>query len=103
MASRCPLSISASIPSITRYGEFWCQAACTFRPESRLVTAMDTPTHDVIIVGAGPAGLIAATEAARAGLKCLALDKLAPGGLLINLGELHDFDEIFSGTQMASL
>src|SRR3954471_11564860 len=64
---------------------------------------MDTPTHDVIIVGAGPAGLIAATEAARAGLKCLALDKLAPGGLLINLGELHDFDEIFSGTQMASL
>jgi thioredoxin reductase (NADPH) len=64
---------------------------------------MDTPTHDVIVIGAGPAGLIAATEAARAGLKCLALDKLAPGGLLINLGELHDFDEIFSGTQMASL
>jgi thioredoxin reductase (NADPH) len=64
---------------------------------------METPTHDVIVIGAGPAGLVAATEAARAGLKCLALDKLAPGGLLINLGELHDFDEIFSGTQMASL
>jgi thioredoxin reductase (NADPH) len=64
---------------------------------------METPTHDVIVIGAGPAGLIAATEAARAGLKCLALDKLAPGGLLINLGVLHNFDEIFSGTQMASL
>lgn len=64
---------------------------------------MDTPSYDVIVVGAGPAGLTAATEAARAGLKCLCLDKLAPGGLLINLGELHDFDEIFNGTQMASL
>ncbi len=64
---------------------------------------MDTPSHDVIVIGAGPAGLTAATEAARAGLKCLCLDKLAPGGVLINLGELHDFDEIFSGTQMASL
>lgn len=64
---------------------------------------MDTPTHDVIVIGAGPAGLTAATEAARAGLKCLCLDKLAPGGVLINLGELHDFDEIFTGTQMASL
>ena len=53
--------------------------------------------------GDGPAGLTTATEAARAGLKCLCLDKLAPGGVLINLGELHDFDEIFSGTQMASL
>jgi thioredoxin reductase (NADPH) len=64
---------------------------------------MDTPTHDVIVIGAGPAGLTASTEAARAGLKCLCLDKLAPGGVLINLGELHDFDEIFTGTQMASL
>ena len=64
---------------------------------------MDTPAHDVIVIGAGPAGLTAATEVARAGLKCLCLDKLAPGGVLINLGELHDFDEIFTGTQMASL
>lgn len=64
---------------------------------------MNTLTHDVIVIGAGPAGLTTATEAARAGLKCLCLDKLAPGGVLINLGELHDFDEIFSGTQMASL
>ena len=64
---------------------------------------MDNPSHDLIVVGSGPAGLTAATEAARAGLKCLCLDKLAPGGVLINLNELHDFDEIFTGTQMASL
>jgi thioredoxin reductase (NADPH) len=63
---------------------------------------MDTPAYDVIVIGAGPAGLTAATEAARAGLKVFCLDKLAPGGVLINLGELHDFDEIWNGPDMAS-
>ncbi len=59
---------------------------------------MDTPSYDVIVIGAGPAGLTAATDIARAGLKVLCLDKLAPGGEIMNLGELHDFDEIFDGT-----
>ncbi len=63
---------------------------------------MDTPAYDVIVVGAGPAGLTAATEAARAGLKTLCLDKLAPGGEIINLGRLHDFEEMFSGTDFAA-
>jgi len=63
---------------------------------------METPAYDVIVIGAGPAGLTAATEAARAGLKAYCLDKLAPGGALINLGELHDFEEIWSGPDMAS-
>lgn len=63
---------------------------------------MDTPSYDLIVIGAGPAGLTAATDAARAGLKALCLDKLAPGGEIINLGELHEFDEFFTGTQMAS-
>jgi len=58
--------------------------------------------YDVIVIGAGPAGLTAATEAARAGLKVHCLDKLAPGGALINLGELHDFEEIWNGPDMAS-
>jgi choline dehydrogenase-like flavoprotein len=65
-------------------------------------TAMETPSYDLIVIGAGPAGLTAATEAARAGLKVFCLDKLAPGGVLINLGELHDFEEIWSGPDMAS-
>src|SRR3954469_16512453 len=63
---------------------------------------MDTPAYDVIVIGAGPAGLTAATDVARAGLKVFCLDKLAPGGVLINLGELHDFDEMWSGPEMAS-
>lgn len=63
---------------------------------------MNPPPFDVIVIGAGPAGLTAATEAARAGLKCLCLDKLAPGGALINLGELHDFEESCTGTTIAA-
>ena len=51
---------------------------------------MSIASFDVIVVGAGPAGLTAATGAARAGLKVLCLDKLAPGGALINLAELHE-------------
>jgi thioredoxin reductase (NADPH) len=54
------------------------------------------------VVGAGPAGLTAATGAARAGLKALCLDKLAPGGALINLAELHDVDGHADGPQIAS-
>jgi thioredoxin reductase (NADPH) len=61
-----------------------------------------TTSHDVIVIGAGPAGLSAATVAARAGLKTLCLDKLAPGGALINLAELHDFEGNAHGPQIAS-
>jgi len=63
---------------------------------------MDSPSFDVIVVGAGPAGLTAATGAARAGLKALCLDKLAPGGALINLGQLHDVEKASDGPQIAS-
>jgi thioredoxin reductase (NADPH) len=63
---------------------------------------METPSFDVIVVGAGPAGLTAATGAARAGLKVYCLDKLAPGGVLINLSEVHDYEEPSSGPDLAS-
>ena len=63
---------------------------------------MTAPTFDVIVIGAGPAGLSAATAAARGGLKTLCLDKLAPGGVLINLGALRDVDEPSDGPQLAA-
>jgi thioredoxin reductase (NADPH) len=63
---------------------------------------MSAPAFDVIVIGAGPAGLSAATATARAGLKTLCLDKLAPGGALINLGTLHDVDEPSDGPHLAS-
>src|SRR4030095_12422013 len=63
---------------------------------------MSTSSFDVIVVGAGPAGLTAATGAARAGLKALCLDKLAPGGALINLAELHEVEGHADGPQIAS-
>jgi thioredoxin reductase (NADPH) len=63
---------------------------------------MSTPSYDVIVIGAGPAGLVTATEVARTGLKTLCLDKLAPGGQLINLTELHDFEEPWPGPDMAA-
>lgn len=63
---------------------------------------MSIASFDVIVVGAGPAGLTAATGAARAGLKALCLDKLAPGGALINLAELHNVEGDADGPQIAS-
>ena len=63
---------------------------------------MDPSSFDVIVIGAGPAGLAAATEVARAGLKAICLDKLAPGGALINLGALHDFETADDGPTIAS-
>ncbi len=43
---------------------------------------------DLAVVGAGIAGLTAATTAVEHGLRVVALDRLAPGGQLINLGEV---------------
>jgi thioredoxin reductase (NADPH) len=59
-------------------------------------------SHDVIVIGGGPAGLSAATETARSGLRTLCLDKLAPGGVLINLGALHDFEEGVDGPTLTA-
>jgi thioredoxin reductase (NADPH) len=63
---------------------------------------MSIPSYDVIVIGAGPAGLVTATEVARTGLKTLCIDKLAPGGQLINLTELHEFEEPWGGPDMAA-
>ncbi len=49
---------------------------------------------DVLVIGAGPAGLSAAREVAAAGLVCVCIDRLGPGGELINIGVLHDCPDL---------
>lgn len=51
---------------------------------------MDT-YYDLVIIGAGPAGMTAAIYGARADLKVLMLDKLAPGGQIINTNEIQNY------------
>ena len=51
----------------------------------------ETKQYDVIIVGAGPAGLAAGMYAGRMELKAIALDRGAPGGQLLNTLDIEDY------------
>ncbi len=59
--------------------------------------------YDLIIIGSGPAGMTAAVYAARADLHVLLLDKLAPGGQIINTNEINNYTGIQSvnGAELA--
>ncbi len=46
---------------------------------------------DLIIIGAGPAGLSAAIYGQRAGLDLLVIEKLAPGGQVMNTAEVENY------------
>ena len=48
-------------------------------------------TYDVIIVGAGPAGLCAAMYAGRGMLKTVTIERGAPGGELLNTDLIEDY------------
>ncbi len=52
---------------------------------------MSEKQYDVIIVGAGPAGLAAGLYAGRMELKAIALDRGAPGGQLLNTLDIEDY------------
>ncbi|MBM4361768.1 MAG: FAD-dependent oxidoreductase, partial [Deltaproteobacteria bacterium] len=46
-------------------------------------------THDLVVIGAGPAGAAAALEAARAGARALLVDRDAsPGGACVRQGTI---------------
>lgn len=47
---------------------------------------MSSRTTDVVVIGCGPAGLAAAEAVAARGLACIAIDRMGPGGQLMNLG-----------------
>ncbi len=54
---------------------------------------MTIQTFDVVVVGAGPAGLEAAATVASAGLSVAAIDRMGPGGQLMNLGALQGLSD----------
>lgn len=59
--------------------------------------------YDVVIVGAGPAGMTAAIYAIRANMKVLLLDRLSPGGQMINTNEVENYAGLgkLSGAELA--
>lgn len=47
--------------------------------------------YDLIIIGAGPAGMTAAIYAKRANLNLLIIEKSAPGGQMVSTGEVENY------------
>ncbi len=47
--------------------------------------------YDVIIIGAGPAGLTAGLYTGRSRLKTLIIDKFLPGGTLVKTEKIEDY------------
>ncbi|MDR2490161.1 MAG: FAD-dependent oxidoreductase [Spirochaetaceae bacterium] len=52
---------------------------------------------DILVVGAGPAGLTAAQYGARAGLKVVAAETLQPGGQALNIDILENYPGLLTG------
>ena len=60
--------------------------------------------YDVIIIGAGPAGITAAIYADRAGLKTLLLEKMFVGGQIVNTYEVENYPgfDMILGTDLVA-
>ncbi len=61
-------------------------------------------TYDVVVIGGGPGGLTAGIYASRSGLSTLVLEKMAPGGQLLNTYDVDNvpgFPEGIQGMELA--
>ena len=54
-------------------------------------TTASLPFYDVVIIGAGPAGLAAAVYGASSGLNCLVIEKQVPGGQAGNSPRIENY------------
>jgi len=64
---------------------------------------MSLNTNDLIIIGAGPAGLTAALYAGRSRLKTLILEKIGVGGRILLTETIENFPGFSGGVQTADL
>ncbi len=64
---------------------------------------MQEETYDVIIIGGGAAGLTAGIYTCRAGLKTLMLERLMPGGQVINAESIENFPGFPDGISGAEI
>lgn len=77
---------------------FFPDGSILVEPEVRQVaekvgmrTSASTPSYDLVIIGAGPAGLAAAVYGASEGTRCLVIEKKAPGGQAGNSPKIENY------------
>ncbi|HEY5982976.1 MAG TPA: FAD-dependent oxidoreductase [Anaerolineales bacterium] len=63
----------------------------TLAEKSGFSTKASLPFYDLVIIGAGPAGLAAAVYAASNGIRCLIIEKQAPGGQAGNSPKIENY------------
>jgi thioredoxin reductase (NADPH) len=76
------------------YPLFLYTSGCTIKkPEDCFLKDLNAGQFDadLLIIGAGPAGLTAAQYGARANLKVLVLERLAPGGQALSIDALENY------------
>ncbi len=62
------------------------------------VTSDSKDFYDLIIIGAGPAGISAAIYAARANIKCCVVEGGAPGGKMVKTGIIENYPGVLNKT-----